>query len=65
MNEAMEMLKLLAPFIVLEVALKIFCLVSLKKDKVKYLPKIGWVLVIVLINTFGSIAYLIFGRQKY
>lgn len=65
MNEAMEMLKLLAPFIILEVALKIFCLVSLKKDKVKYLPKIGWVLVIVLINTFGSIAYLIFGRQKY
>ncbi len=65
MNEAMEMLKLLAPFIVLEFALKIFCLVSLKKDKVKYLPKIGWVLVIVLINTFGSIAYLIFGREKY
>lgn len=65
MNEAMEMLKLLAPFIALEFALKIFCLVSLKKDKVKYLPKIGWVLVIVLINTFGSIAYLIFGREKY
>lgn len=65
MSETMEILKLLAPLILLEFALKIFCLISLKKDKVKYLPKIGWVLVIVIINTFGPISYLIFGRKKY
>lgn len=65
MAENLELLKLIAPFMVLEFALKIFCLISLRKDKVKHLPKIGWVLVILLVNTFGPIAYLIFGREKY
>jgi len=65
MSENMELLKIIAPFIVLELSLKIFCLISLRKDKVKHLPKIGWVLVILIVNTFGPISYLIFGREKY
>lgn len=59
-----EILKLAAPYIVLELCLKVFCLLKLSRDKVKYLPKWGWTLVILFINTFGSIFYLIIGRMK-
>ncbi len=45
-----EMLKLLAPVIVLQFALMIFCLIKLKNDKVKYLPKWAWALIIIIFN---------------
>ncbi len=60
-----EILKLIVPFIVFELGLKIFSFVHLKRDEVKHLPKWGWALVILLINTLGSLSYLIFGRKRY
>uniref|UniRef100_A0A7C5Z6S4 PLDc_N domain-containing protein n=1 Tax=Caldicellulosiruptor owensensis TaxID=55205 RepID=A0A7C5Z6S4_9FIRM len=58
-----EMLKLLAPVIVLQFALMIFCLVKLKNDKVKYLPKWTWALIIIF-NFIGPILYLLIGRER-
>ncbi len=61
----MEIVKLLAPFIVLELLLKIFCLYRLSKDEVKYFPKFAWALIIIFAATIGSVAYLMAGRKKY
>lgn len=59
-----EILKLLAPLIVIQFGLIIFCLIKLIKDKVKHLPKWGWALIIVFINLFGPIVYLLIGRER-
>lgn len=59
-----EILKLAAPYIVIELCLKIFCLIKLSRDRVKYLPKWGWALIILFVNTLGWVFYLIIGRMK-
>ncbi len=58
------LLKLLAPLIVAEVALKIYCLVSLARTEPRVLPRWAWALIILVVSGFGSIAYLIFGRER-
>ncbi|HOB87760.1 MAG TPA: PLD nuclease N-terminal domain-containing protein [Bacillota bacterium] len=41
----------------------IWALVDLiRRRKVKWLPKFGWALIVILVNLFGPIAYLLFGR---
>jgi len=59
-----DLIKLLAPIIIIQIALIIFTLLKLTKDKVKYLPKWGWALIILFINLFGPIIYLIIGRER-
>jgi len=59
-----EILKLLAPVIIINFSLAIFCLYKLSKDKVKYLPKWAWVIVILFVSMLGSISYLILGRER-
>jgi hypothetical protein len=59
-----QILKLFAPLIALQFGLIIFCLYKLCKDKVKYLPKWAWALIIVFINIFGPIIYLLIGRER-
>lgn len=59
-----EIIKLLAPIIIIQIALIIFSLFKLTRDKVKYLPKWGWTLIILFINFFGPIIYLIIGRER-
>lgn len=59
-----EILKLAAPLILVQLGLMIFCLVKLSKGKVKYLPKWGWALIIIFINVIGSIIYLTIGRER-
>jgi len=43
----------------------VFCLLDLsKRETVKYLPKWGWVLVIVLGELLGPVIYLLIGRGE-
>jgi len=35
-----------------------------RRNKVRWLPKFGWALIIILVNLFGSLAYLLFGREE-
>ena len=58
------LLKLLAPLIVAEVALKIYCLVLLGRTEPRALPRWAWALIILVVSTLGSIAYLVFGRKR-
>jgi hypothetical protein len=53
----------LLPILVLILAFQIYCLLDLRKSRVRYLPKWGWALVIILVN-FGGIIYLLAGRDQ-
>lgn len=60
----LELIKLLLPVIILQFALVIFCIYRLIKDKVNYLPKWGWALIILFVNLFGPIIFLLIGRER-
>ena len=60
----LEIIKLLAPVIILEVVLVSFCLYRLTQDRVKFLPKWVWALIIIFIQLIGAIAFLLIGRER-
>lgn len=60
----LEILKLLAPIIILEIMLVGFCLYRLTKDRVKFLPKWAWALIIICVQLIGGIAFLLIGRER-
>jgi hypothetical protein len=58
-------LPLLIPLIVVQLGLAIFCLVDLfKRERVKFLPKWGWALIILLGELVGPVVYLFVGRAE-
>ena len=59
-----ELLQIIIPIILIQLSLMVFCLFRLYKDRVKYLPKWAWALIIIFGELLGSIAYLILGREK-
>jgi amino acid transporter len=59
-----EIIKLLMPLIILQFGLIVFCLYRLTKDRVKYLPKWAWALIIIFVNLFGAVIYLFAGRER-
>ena len=59
-----EIIKLLAPLLIIQFALIVFSLFKLTRDRVKYLPKWGWALIIIFVNLFGPIIYLMIGRER-
>ncbi len=60
--ETTELIKLLAPVAVLQIGLLIYALFDLRKNGVRNLNTIAWVLIILFVNMIGPIVYLIFGR---
>lgn len=63
-KELLRFLPLLIPVIIIEMGFLVFALVLAIKNEVAYLPKWGWILIIVLINLIGPILFLIIGRKK-
>lgn len=59
----LEVIKLFAPILVIQFALIIFCMYRLTKDRVKYLPKWVWALIILFVNLIGPIVFLLIGRE--
>jgi hypothetical protein len=60
------MVKLEGFFVVLSLALTLFSFVdcAMREDtQLRKLPKWGWLLVIILFGTFGSVFYLVAGRN--
>ncbi len=65
MQELSEILKIFWPLIVFQFLLMIWALIDLiRRKEVKALPKLAWALIIILINIFGPIIYLVFGRGE-
>lgn len=64
MSEIIKLLPYFIPIIIIEYGLLVFALVQLFKNEVKYMPKWGWALIIILINIIGPVVFLIAGRKK-
>jgi hypothetical protein len=55
-------------FVLLLLALDVFCVIDLiqtREDEVRNLPKIAWLLLILLFPPIGSIAWLAAGRPQH
>lgn len=63
MEEIIEFLPLIIPLVVIQVGLAVYSLVLLKNaNKVIGGSKIVWVLIILFVNLFGPIIFLLIGR---
>ena len=60
----LDVIKLFAPVIILEVILVCFCLYRLTKDEVRFLPTWAWALIILFIQLIGGIVFLLIGRER-
>lgn len=60
----LQIIKMLLPLIIVNYGLIIFCLYRLVKDRVKFLPKWAWALIIIFVNLFGPVLYLLIGRER-
>ncbi len=54
---------LAAPLVVAEIVMKVVALLNLRKQERTKGPKLMWVLLILLVNFFGWIAYFLVGRE--
>ena len=64
MENIMEYLPLLIPVILIELTLLVIALIDLLRREKTRGPKWAWALAILIIQIFGPIAYLIFGREE-
>ena len=64
METLKELLPLLIPVILLELALMAVALVDLVRRERTRGPKWAWALVIVCVNLIGPILYLLLGREE-
>jgi hypothetical protein len=64
MTEIIRLLPLFIPLIIIEYGLMIYAIVQVARNEVAYLPKWGWILIIVLVNIIGPIVFLIIGKKK-
>lgn len=55
---------LIAPLLIIQFILMIVALLDLRKVYATNGPKWMWVLIIVIVNTLGPIAYFIAGRKN-
>lgn len=63
--ETMEIILMVVPIVILELALKILCFSIISNRGVKNLSELWWVAIVLLIGTLGPIAFLLFGRKEY
>jgi len=64
METLKELLPLLIPVILLELALIAIALLDLVRRERTRGPKWAWALVIVVVNLIGPILYLLLGREE-
>lgn len=60
----MEILKMFAPLIALQFGLAIFCIVQIVKHGVKNLSKAAWIVIVIIFELLGPVAFLLFGRKR-
>jgi hypothetical protein len=60
-----KMIPFLIPVLILELALIVIALLDLaKRARVTGNSKVLWIIIIVFIQIFGPVAYLMFGRKE-
>jgi len=60
-----ELIILLIPVILLQAGLAIYCITKILKEGVEIGNKALWIVIVLIVNLFGPIAFLIIGRKKY
>ncbi len=64
-EEVMDLLLKLWPLLLLQLGLMIWALVDLLRRRgTRTLSMPAWILIIVLVNFFGPVAYFLFGRAE-
>ncbi len=56
--------ELLLPIILIQFVLMVIALIDIFKAKETRGPKGLWIVIVIVVNFFGPIAYFIFGRKK-
>ncbi|QOR33633.1 PLDc N-terminal domain-containing protein [Clostridium sp. 'deep sea'] len=64
MGNTMELLNLLWPIIVVQLAMQVFCLVKLFKTGSRNLSKLWWTLIIIILSILGPVVFLLFGINR-
>jgi Phospholipase_D-nuclease N-terminal len=55
----------IGPFIIIELSLDLVCVLDmLRHGGVRRLPRWAWMVLALLTNPLGGIAYLLFGRER-
>jgi hypothetical protein len=62
--ETLEIVLIIVPLVVLELALKVLCFSIIGNRGVRNLTELWWAAIVLLVNTLGPIAFLIFGRKE-
>lgn len=64
-QEVTDLLVVLWPLLLLQFLLFLWAIIDLiRRRSVKALPKWAWALIIIFVNIFGPIIYLVFGRGE-
>jgi len=54
----------LVPIVIIQYGLMLYALVDcIRRERVRALPKWGWLLIVVLVNFIGPLVYLFLGRE--
>jgi len=64
MDIIQQYLPYLLPLIVIQLGLLVFALLDLLKRERTRGPKWMWIIIIIFVNIFGPVAYLLFGREE-
>ena len=61
----MEVIKLLAPLLIIQLVLTAYCIFDILKKGVRNLNKRIWLLIVLIPNTLTSICYLTLGKKRW
>jgi hypothetical protein len=56
---------MILPLILLQLSLVIFSIIDISKKGVKNLSPLIWILIVIFVNFFGPIIYILFGRNGH
>jgi hypothetical protein len=55
----------LLPILLINYAIVIYCIFKIHSEGVENLSKLWWTLIVLFVNGFGWILFLLFGRRKH
>jgi hypothetical protein len=66
MSISLGLMLIFLTILIIDLVLMIYCLISIIKSKEKSKKsKVGWALIVVMLNFIGPLLYLILGREKF
>jgi hypothetical protein len=63
--ELKDLIVYLIPIVVIQLGLQIFCIVNIARKGVRNLNKVMWIIIVVVFELLGAIAFLLFGKRGW